>query len=326
VQVKLWGTRGSLPQAMTQDTLLLRVDQLASAAKAAGCTTIDDMTAAMKSGKLGPVLQLGGNTTCSEVSHGSNHIFVDCGTGITDACYAAMAAGRKEFHILQTHMHWDHIMGLPFFIPIYIPGFKLTIYHVHSSAPEYMKILFNGINFPVKWADLSAQIEFKHLKLYDSVHFGDISVRPFVLDHPGGSFGYRFDCNGKSVAIGVDGEYKRLTPQELGKDLPFYQNLDMLIFDGQYEMDELASRFDWGHSSPPIGVDLAMREGIKNLVLTHHDPRSGPEKALKMLENARKHAAAQLPTFKDLWSSRGQPNGPKIHSAFDGMTLDLEKI
>src|SRR5262249_4595876 len=145
-----------------------------------------------------------------------------------------------------------------------------------------------------------------------------VTVSPFALDHPGGSFGYRFEAGGKALAIGVDGEYKRLTPKELGKDLPYYQNLDLLVFDAQYEMGELASRFDWGHCSPPIGVDLALREGIRNIILTHHDPRSSEEKSRRMMEMAQKHLQAQLPAYKQIWTSLGQPDGPRLNSAFDG--------
>jgi phosphoribosyl 1,2-cyclic phosphodiesterase len=323
VQIKLWGTRGSLPQATSQDALLKRIDALAAKAKSKGLSSIDQFTGALRDGSLEEVVHFGGNTTCSEISEGMVSVFVDSGTGLTDACPKLLAEGRKEFHILQTHMHWDHIMGLPFFIPIYIPGNKLTIYHVHSNAPDYIKILFNGVNFPVKWSDLSAQIEFKHIKLYEPLQFGPMTATPFVLDHPGGSFGYRFDCRGKSIAIGVDGEYKRMTPKELGKDLPYYQNLDLLVFDAQYEMDELASRFDWGHSSPPIGVDLALREGIRNLVLTHHDPRTPNDKSTKMVEHARQHCASQIKAYDAVWSALGQPAGPKIISAYDGLQIDL---
>jgi len=325
VRIKLWGTRGSLPRPMNHHSLKSLIGQLIKDAKARGMSSLDDFNAAVSDDTLYNPLHFGGQTTCSEVSHGDKSAFVDMGTGITDASVEAMQRGKKEFTIFQTHFHWDHIMGLPFFVPIYVPDTKVKIYHVHPTGPEHVRLLFRGLNFPVKWDQLGAEIEFVKLKLYEKVKFGEMTVSPFALDHPDGSFGYRFDCKGKSVAIGVDGEYKRLTPKELGKDLPYYQNLDLLIFDAQYAMDELAARFDYGHSSPPIGVDLALREGIRNLVLTHHDPRSDESKSRRMVEQAIRHCKAQLPAFAEVWKKLGQPEGPRIQASFDGLTIDLDQ-
>ena len=326
LKLKLWGTRGSLPRPFDHKGILEFCYDLIKIAGDKGLKSLDEFKEALGNGSLRDPLVYGGHTTCSEIIHGDHRCYVDMGTGITDAGQEAMAEGRNSFTIFQTHVHWDHIMGMPFFVPIYIPGTKITIYHVHPKAPEYIKLQFNGVNFPVRWDQLAADIEFRQIRLYDKVSFDDMTVSPFALDHPGGSFGYRFEQNGKSVAIGVDGEYKRLTPKELGRDLPYYQDLDILVFDAQYEMDELASRFDWGHCSPPIGVDLALREGIKNLILTHHDPRANEQKGTRMLEEARKHLKLQLPAYKKIWDKLGQPTGPNVFSAYDGMTVDLDKL
>lgn len=326
MKLKLWGTRGSLPRSINQETFIELVDQLARRAETQGSKSITEFRMALRDGKLGDPMIFGGNTTCSEIIAPGHRFYVDMGTGITDAAVEAMSEGRTEFTVFQTHLHWDHVMGLPFFVPIYIPGNKIVIYHVHANAPEHIRIQFNGVNFPVRWEQLGATVEFRQLKLYETVRFGDTTVSPFALDHPGGSFGYRFESGGKALAIGVDGEYKRTTPKELGKDLPYYQNLDLLLFDGQYEMDELASRFDWGHCSPPIGIDLALREGIRTLVMTHHDPRSGEEKEFKMHQDALEHLKSQLPAYQKIWDKLEQPEGPKVVMAYDGMTIDMDKL
>ncbi len=311
---------------MTHQNFHHLVEHYAQKAESLGLRSISEFRHALSEGTLGSPLVYGGNTTCNEVIHKEHRFFIDMGTGLADASGEVLAQGRKEISILMTHLHWDHIMGLPFFVPIYIPGMKLTIYHVHPHAPDYIRIQFNGINFPVKWDELSANIEFRKIKVYEKLTFGDLTIAPFALDHPGGSFGYRFDAEQRSIAIGVDGEYKRMTPEAMGRDLAFFQNLDLLVFDGQYEMDELASRYDWGHCSPPIGVDLALREGIRNIIMTHHDPRANEQKELRMLEQALTHRQKQVVYHKETWDALNQPEGPNILLAYDGMEFDMLKI
>jgi phosphoribosyl 1,2-cyclic phosphodiesterase len=322
VYLKCWGTRGSLPVSTNHARFLTLLEDLVNQGRKAGIERTGELVEALKSGKMNQPVVFGGNTSCTEVGHGGHAIYVDMGSGFRDAGTAAMQQGIKEFHIFMTHMHWDHIIGMPFFVPIHVPGHKIKIYHVHRNAPDFIRINFNGVNFPLSWSQLNAQVEFQQLKLYEPTAFGDLTVTPFVLDHPGGSFGYRMEGGGKSCAVGVDGEYKRLTPKELGKDLPFFQNLDLLLFDAQYEMSELASRFDWGHCSPNIGVDLALREGIKTLLFTHHDPWSTEEKLRRMFANTSKYMHSQLDTYKELWD-KVQPDGPKLAMAFDGLTVEL---
>lgn len=320
--IKCWGTRGSLPSAVNNAKFLTLLEDTVALGKKHGIEKSADLVEAVRSGKLHTPIVYGGNTTCTEIGHGKGTIYVDMGSGFREAGTAAMQQGVKEFHIFMTHMHWDHVMGMPFFIPIHVPGHKLNIYHVHKNAPEHIRINFNGVNFPLTWDQLNGKIEFHQLKLYEPVQFADLSVTPFVLDHPGGSFGYRMDGGGKSLAIGVDGEYKRLTPKELGKDLKFFQNLDLLLFDAQYEMAELASRFDWGHCSPNIGVDLALREGIKQMLFTHHDPWSTEDKLRRMFANTVKYMHSQLDSYREVWEKL-QPEGPKLQMAYDGLTIEL---
>jgi phosphoribosyl 1,2-cyclic phosphodiesterase len=324
LKVKFWGTRGSLPQALGHSDVLSLVHELLQESESQGIRTLRTFKLALDGGKFTSPISYGGNTTCTEIIHGSQNFFVDMGSGLREAGTFYMPKGVKEFHIFLTHMHWDHIMGMPFFVPIHVPGYKVKIYHVHRNAPEHVKINFNGINFPLTWEQLAGQIEFVQMKLYEPMTFDDVKVTPFVLDHPGGSFGFRFDAGGKSCVVGVDGEFKRITPSELGRDLSFYQNLDLLVFDAQYEISELANRFDWGHCSPNIGVDLALRECIKTLAFTHHDPWATPAKLRRMYAGALNHRKAQLPAFAEQWQKVGQPDGPKLITAWDSLVIDLD--
>lgn len=326
MKLKLWGTRGSLPRAIGNQQFIEIFDNLARKAEKSGLQSISELRNAVRDGDLGNPIVFGGNTSCYEVIYKSHRLYVDMGTGLMDAMKEAMKNGQTEFTFFQTHLHWDHIMGLPFFVPLYLKGHKITIYHVHPRAPEYIKYQFNGVNFPVKWEEISATVEFKKIKPYQEVKFDNLTVTPFALDHPGGCFGYRFDGNGLSAAIGVDGEYKRLSKKDLGKDLVFYQNLDILVFDAQYDLDELASRFDWGHCTPQIGVELALREGIRNLILAHHDPNTSEEKGFQMKLEAEKFLTSQLSKYSKKWKEMDQAQGPIIRSAYDGAEFDLAQL
>ena len=320
--IKCWGTRGSLPVASNHIQSQERFLRLVDNAESAGIRSLSNLREALVTGSLSTPLSFGGNTTCTEIGLGSDMAFVDMGSGLREAGSACVAAGRKEISIFVTHMHWDHVMGLPFFIPIHSDECSIHIYHVHRNGPEHIKINFNGVNFPVTWDQLGATVQFHQMKLYQPVEIGAMQVTPFVLDHPGGSFGYRFDGAGKSAAIGIDGEYKRLTPKELGPDLKYFQNLDFLLFDAQYELAELAHRFDWGHCSPNIGVDLALRERIKWLAFAHHDPWASDEKLSGMLSAAESYRDSQLEQhYKH--SQANDCRGPKLVMAYDGLQIDL---
>jgi phosphoribosyl 1,2-cyclic phosphodiesterase len=306
---------------MSQPDILGLLHRLVHDAEKIGVSTLQEFLAAIEAKKLGHPLGYGGHTPCTEISHRGKRCFVDFGSGLREAGTKYMSH-ETEYTFFITHMHWDHLIGLNFFIPVFIPGYKITIYHVHKNAPEYIKLMFNGINFPVKWADLSAAIEFVQVKVYDKVQVGDMTVSPFSLDHPGGSFGWRFDAANRSVAIGYDGEYKRLSRTDLGKDLPYFQNLDLLLFDAQYDLVDAINRHDWGHSSAPLGVDLALREGIKNVAFLHHDPWSSDEKLRISLARARAYCAKQLANYPNAWHA--QPEGPNIFMAYDTLVVDLE--
>lgn len=321
MEIKFWGTRGSTPRCMSDASALDLLERLVGNAKKQKITDLDAFLAAAKEKKLGNPLVFGGNTPCTEIIHEGKSYFVDMGTGLREAGTFYLGK-QKEFIFFLTHLHWDHIMGLLFFIPIFIPGHKIVIHHIHGNAPAQVKILFNGMNFPIKWEALSANIEFRELKIYQATQFGDLTVTPFVLDHPGGCFGYRFDGGGKSVSIGVDGEYTRISRQDLGADLKYYQNLDYLVFDAQYDLNELVNKFDWGHCSPLLGIDLALREGIRNLVFLHHDPWASEEKLLSTMRKSQKYLANNIASFQSVWDPLEQ-NGPNLILSYDGLTLQV---
>lgn len=325
MEVTLWGTRGSIPRTMPDNEFAATLQGAVNLAKSMGISSLDDFALAAREGRLGQPLSFGGATMCTEVHAGDQSVFIDAGSGIREPGTLALQRGIKEFHILLTHMHWDHLIGLPFFLPVHTEGAKIHIHHIHKNAPEYVRIKFNGINFPLKWDQLKGSITFHQRKVYEKFKIGPMTATAFAMDHPGGSFGYRIDQGGHSVTVAVDGEFKRRTRKDLGKDLPFFQGLDLLVFDSQYDRVELESRFDWGHCTPTVGTELALREGIRAVAFVHHDPWAAPHKLHSMHQEAVEFMNATAPQYVDVWKDRGAP-GPRLIMGYDGLVLNLDKL
>lgn len=319
--IKCWGTRGSLPRATSDAALRDLLGGLIQRARGQQITCLDAFAQAIQDGALTAPLTHGGNTTCTEVGHDAQRCYVDMGSGLREAGDEAIAQGQTEHHILLTHLHWDHLIGIPLFAPVFLPGHRIHVHHVHEQAPESVQLCFNDVNFPLCWDRLAAVFEFHRHRPYEPFELGGMRVAAFELDHPDRAFGYRFEAAGRALAIGVDTECVRFTPEELGPDLPYYQHLDLLLFDGQYEPEEMAQRRAWGHSTPRRGVDLALREHIRSVLFAHHAPSSDDAKLHRMAADAEAYLKDRLPAFADHWAD--QPEGPHVRMAYDGLRVEV---
>ena len=324
MRIKLWGTRGSLPRALTHQDCKNTLQYLLRMAAELGITDVAELQVLLADDSHAP-LTYGGNTTCTEIRHRGASYVVDLGTGLVGFAEEQRTAGNRQFTFLLSHLHWDHILGLPFFPPIYEKGCTIDIYHVHEHAPDYLRIKFNGVNFPVRWEELGASITFHPLRLHQPHKFNDLTVTPFQLDHPGGSYGYRFDSPTAAIGIAVDNELKRRTADELGRDRQLYQALDALLFDSQYDSNEMAKKYDWGHSSPTLGIDLAFQEMIKMLVMVHHNHDADDQRLRDKLARARQHASTTYPQHRQRWE-QVQAGGPRIISGYDGLELEISRV
>ncbi len=284
--VKLWGVRGSLPRPETPARNLERLkgwlENFSQSKK-----TIEDF---LKSQIYPQIAGFGGNTTCVEVRAGEDRLIVDAGSGLRELGGPLLATGlgkgKGEAHILMTHFHWDHLIGLPFFVPLFIPGNRIHIYAVQSELESVVRTMFKKPFFPVEFADLGAKIEFHLLAPRRKVRINGFDVTPYELDHPDPCWGYRVERFNRAYAHCVDTECTRQTAAELGPDLPLYQNADLMLFDAQYTLTEVVDKANWGHSVATFGLELALREKIKNVWFVHHDPYATDDKILQAARQA----------------------------------------
>ena len=247
----------------------------------------------------------GGNTSCIELRFDDidRLIIIDAGSGIRELGNYMMAhdlpKGPIQTEIFLSHTHWDHIMGFPFFTPIYIPGTRLKVYGPISYENDTLEKVVGGQlsyrYFPIRDAELAAQIEYVHLK-EGRLDLGDgIIVTTKYLNHPILCLGYRFEYRDKVFCTAYDTEPFRnlfsvnpndasyneamakegeLIAIEQNKAVEeFFAGADFLIHDSQYTQDEYESgKLGWGHSSFEHVCAAANRSGVKTLALFHHEP------------------------------------------------------
>lgn len=221
----------------------------------------------------------GGNTTCLEITlESGRRIIVDAGTGIRALGeHVTETEGPLDICLLITHIHWDHILGFPFFDPIYESSNKIAIDGFHTCM-KGLRIPFDnkmvdGL-FPIRFDALKAQIGFLETVEHGPLHIDGAVVDSIPLQHPQGGLGYRFKEGGRTLVF--------LTDNELTEDawagrhpddyVQFCEGADVLIHDGQFTPEERRDRTGWGHSDYEGAFELASRAGARRLILFHHDP------------------------------------------------------
>ncbi|HDL89865.1 MAG TPA: MBL fold metallo-hydrolase, partial [Thermodesulforhabdus norvegica] len=226
-----------------------------------------------------------GNTTCLEVPLESGRkVIVDAGTGIRRLGEQFQASGDPvDIHLLITHIHWDHVLGFPFFAPIFDPATKIII----DGYPTCMKGLRYTFDnkmgdgfFPVRFDDLKATIDYLDEIQQKPLRIDGAVIDTIPINHPQGGFGYRFQENDTKVVFITDNELTQKGKKTVHEKecVRFCEGADVLIHDAQYTPDEISDRKGWGHSDYLSAVNLGIAASVSRLILFHHDPtRKDPE-------------------------------------------------
>lgn len=219
---------------------------------------------------------VGGNTSCVEVRCGAQRLVLDAGTGLRslgNALVRELAGGALEATLLLSHFHWDHIQGLPFFVPAYLPQTKLAIVGAGGDRHTLRDKLSRQMtepHFPVQLDDLSAQMTFREARAGQSLAIGDVVVKVARLNHPGGVFAYRIEHGGRALVYATDTEHYACVDPALRA---LAEGADVLVYDAQYTPEEYQGKVGWGHSTYAAGAEVARSAGVGELVLFHHDPQ-----------------------------------------------------
>jgi phosphoribosyl 1,2-cyclic phosphodiesterase len=247
-------------------------------------------------------LRYGGNTTCISLSSGSGQLFiVDAGSGLRELGNAIVAAGGpRQIRFFFTHAHWDHLLGFPFFKPLYAPDYRIVFcsgLHAQGAIRDYLSYQMSAPYFPVELSAVRAETVFQCVNPCHEVRcccFQEVDVCPLPINHPNGGFGYRFTEEGRHFVFVPDNELGFRHPDGPAREsfIELFAGADLLIHDAQYTAEEYRTTRGWGHSTFGDTVDLAMAAGVGRLGLFHHDPDRTDDELDAILAWCRERIAA----------------------------------
>jgi phosphoribosyl 1,2-cyclic phosphodiesterase len=221
-------------------------------------------------------VKYGGDTTCMEVRSKNNDIIIlDAGTGMRRLGNKLIASNERDVSILFTHAHWDHLMGFPFFKPIYMKGTVIRMYGCPYAQESVKAMVGNTMvapYFPVDYGLLQAEIT-SHSVCEDGFTIGPLTITSIPLNHPNLGIGYKFVEDGKSFVFLTDNElaHKHHGGRDYDDYLRFAEGAELLVHDAEYTPEQYAMTKGWGHSTYTDALRLAMDAKAKQFGLFHHN-------------------------------------------------------
>jgi phosphoribosyl 1,2-cyclic phosphodiesterase len=317
--IRIWGARGSLPVALSAKALQEKMVRALVAAAGRNLDTEEKARAfIMNELDFAVSHTFGGNSPCVQIDVGSSeYLLCDLGSGARVFGNHVLAtdgfAKSNTFHVLMSHVHWDHIMGFPFFTPAYLPGNHVRIYGCHEVLEEAFRRQHSAPSFPVEFDRLAAKIEFVLLEPGRRYEIAGVIVKAMLQSHSGDSYCYRLEHDGKAAVYSTDSEHKLDDPRQTEAFVAFFRDADLVIFDAMYSLaDTVSVKEDWGHSSNIVGVELCQMADVKRLCLFHHEPIFSDERILAIWRETRR--------LEEITRS-GTPL--EIYSAYDGLEITL---
>jgi len=262
MEIKCWGSRGSIPV----------------------------------SGKN--YIKYGGDTTCVEIRTQSDDIIIlDAGTGIRRLGNQLLKEGRFSYHFIFTHAHWDHVMGFPFFKPVFHENASFFMHKCPFQSKFVETVLSNVMTapfFPVKYSELKANLVHENA-CPETFEIGSVTITPVPISHPNCGSGYKFVENGKSFVFLTDNElgFIHNGGMSVKQYIEFSAGADLLIHDAEYTPDEYKTTKTWGHSTYTEALDLAIKAGVKKLGLFHINQDRTDDQVDQIVEKCKQHISVK---------------------------------
>jgi len=293
--IHFWGVRGSLPSPITPARVKSKISAIVEQ-----ITSEDIVSAESRERFLAGLPQwlfgtVGGNSPCvsidftdsAGIKNSDEKIIFDCGSGLRELGSAQFSESRKisRYHIFLSHFHWDHIQGLPFFGPAYDPAVKVDFYSPVENIKEFLTEQMVTPYFPISIDNMASKKSFNILKNDVNVCGRKITFKK--MNHPGGSYAYCVNENGKRIIYSTDTELSTDDFVKNDENTAFFKDADLIVIDCQYTLGEAIDKYNWGHSAFSMAVDFTVNWGIKRMVMFHHDPAYDDHKLHGLLQSAR---------------------------------------
>jgi phosphoribosyl 1,2-cyclic phosphodiesterase len=286
MKIHFYGSRGSIPTPLLLADYQSKMKKILNLYKKSKEKKIDSFFSTLPF-ELSHIY--GGNTACTSIEEKNKDLIIlDAGSGLRVLGNKLIQLNNQTIHIFISHFHWDHICGIPFFKPLYNPSNTIIFYSTDESMIQNLARQQIDSHFPLSFQKLPAKKKFVILDKKSQYKLNDFTIFNIPLNHPGDCTGYIFEKDGKKISYLTDTEF---TPDTIEGEADFYracfESSNVLILDSQYNVIEIFSKFDWGHTSSNMAVNLALDWRVKKLVLFHFDPNHSDVELYKILKDAK---------------------------------------
>lgn len=296
--IRFWGVRGSCPTPLKPSDV---TGKISSALQQITSKDIIDFKSKERFISTLPrhlSSTVGGNTACVEVRLEDNSLLIfDCGTGLRSLNENLITQGEtiSDYHIFMTHFHYDHLIGMPYFAPLYQKSNRITFYSPYAKMEKIIRSFFRKPYHPVPFDAFGSQINFRVMDR-GGINMGSSKIDWIKRNHPDGSIAYKVREGKGTFIFSTDTELEERDFKKTRKNTAFFKEVDLLVIDGQYSLGEAIEKMSWGHSSYSMAIEFALEFDIKRLLIFHHEPMNGDRDLLRIEKIAQ--------TYKDMLSRK----------------------